>query len=64
MLAKSLNFRCGVDVTRWGIFPIIGSFHGPGGIFGVVSLFLRFFPIFSAAIMKRKKEIRANKLKI
>jgi len=31
-LARSLNFRCGVDVTRWGMFPMLGSFHGPGGM--------------------------------
>ena len=60
-----VSFRCGADVTRWGTFPIMGSFHGPGGMFGVDSVFLRFLPIFSAKIMKRRNgKIRANELSI
>lgn len=39
------------------MFPMIGSFHGPGGMFGDDSVFLRLLPIFSATIMKRKKDM-------
>ena len=45
------------------MFPMIGSFHGPGGMFGDDSVFLRFLPIFSATMMKREKDmITANML--
>ncbi|KAK7407754.1 hypothetical protein VNO78_09807 [Psophocarpus tetragonolobus] len=57
ILAKSRNFLCGVEVKRWCMFPIIGSFHGPGGIFGDDSVFLTFFDILSATIMNRKNGI-------
>ena len=65
ILAKSLNFLCGEDVTSWCKFPTIGSFHGPGGMFRDGSVFLSFLPSFSTTIMKRKKgKIRANELSI
>jgi len=32
-LAKSLNLLGGFVATRSRIFPKMGSFHGPGGIF-------------------------------
>ena len=66
ILAKSVNFQCGVDVTSRCTFPIIGRFHGPGGMFRDGLVFISFLPSFSTTIMERKKGkiIRANELSI
>ena len=63
---KSVNFQCGVDVTSRCTFPIIGRFHGPGGMFRDGLVFISFLPSFSTTIMERKKGkiIRANELSI
>lgn len=62
ILATSLNFRCGVEVTaRWGMFPIMGSFHGPGGSrFVVESSFLKWSLSFSATINDRRKKVKTR----
>ena len=44
LLAMSLNARWGKEPTNWCMFPIIGSFHGPGGRFKVEWLVLDLFP--------------------
>lgn len=58
-LAKSLSPRWDrePDKTRWCMFPMIGSFHGPGGNFDGVDEFLVLvlFDMFSTMNTKSKK---------
>ena len=51
---KSLSRQWGREPTMLSMFPMIGSFHGPGGKFGVEADF--FFIILCAINIKMKME--------
>lgn len=60
-LDKSLRVLCGKGPPSWCMFPMMGSFHGPGGNFGPETCALGLLRILRNVKMKIRKENRIEK---
>lgn len=60
-MAKLVKERWGREPRSWCKFPMTGSFHGPGGNFGVAVLFLLVIHSSLDTMNKKRKKVMDEK---